>query len=177
MERATLARPYAEAVGKLAAENKAWDIWSQRLALISLIASDARVSALASDPAQTAERVADLILAVGGAELGAAGSNLVRLLVENKRLNLLPEISALYEALRAEEENELVAHITSAYALSEQQVAGLIGKLETRFGRKVTVTQSVDSELIGGVVIQVGDEVMDSSVRGGLASLAVTLKA
>ncbi len=177
MERATLARPYAEAVGKLAAEGKAWDRWSERLALLALVADDAQMRDLAGNPAVSAARVAEVILAVCGDKLGAEGGNLAKLLVENKRLTLLPEIVALFEVLKAAQEGELTAHITSAYALSNEQLAGLVAKLEVKLGRKITATQSLDVDLIGGVVIQVGDEVMDSSVRGGLASLAVTLKA
>lgn len=177
MERATLARPYAEAVGKLAADGKAWDLWSERLALLAMVAGDAQMRELANNPARAADRVAELMLAVCGDKLGVEGGNLVKLLVENKRLNLLPEIVALFETLKAEQEGELSAHVSSAYELSEAQLAGLVARLEAKFGRKVTATQSVDTDLIGGVVIQVGDEVMDSSVRGGLQSLAVTLKA
>ncbi len=69
------------------------------------------------------------------------------------------------------------AHVTTAFELSAAQLAGLVARLEANFGRKITATQSVDADLIGGVVIQVGDEVMDASVRGGLENLAVTLKA
>lgn len=177
MERATLARPYAEAVGKLAAEGKSWDQWSERLALLVMVADDMQVREMAANPVVPAERVADVILAVCGGKLGAEGDNLVKLLVENKRLSMLPEVVALFEALRAAQQGELSAHITSAFALSDEQMAALVEKLEARFKRKVTATQSVDAELIGGVMIQVGDEVMDSSVRGGLESLAVTLKA
>jgi len=177
MERATLARPYAEALGKLAAETGAWDAWSQRLALISLIAGDAQIQDLSANPSIPAARVAEVVLAVCGGKLGAEGDNLARLLVENKRLNLLPEIVALFEALKAEQEGELAAHITSAFPLDAGQMSGLVARLEGKFGRKVNATQSLDEALIGGVVIQVGDEVMDASVRGGLEALAVTLKA
>lgn len=177
MERATLARPYAEAVGKLAAEGKDWDHWSERLALLTLVVADDQVRDLAANPAVSAGRVADVILAVCGEKLGAEGANLVNLLAENKRLSLLPEIAAMFEVLKAAQEGEMKAHISSAYELSKEQLAALVAKLEAKFGRKVIATHSVDADLIGGVVIQVGDEVMDSSVRGGLEALAVTLKA
>lgn len=177
MERATLARPYAEAIAKLAAEENSWGQWSEQLALLAMVASDEQLRDLAANPAASGSRVAEVILAVCGDKLGAEGGNLARLLTENKRLALLPEIVSLFEALKSEREGELAAHVTSAFALSDAQLAGLVAKLEEKFGRKVTATQSVDSELIGGVVIQVGDEVMDASVRGGLEALAVTLKA
>jgi len=177
MERATLARPYAEALGKLAMEGKAWELWSELLALLILVAGDAQLRDLATNPAVSNERVADVIVAVCGGKLGAEGGNLVKLLVENKRLSLLPEIVAQFEALKAAQEGELTAHITSAYELTKAQLTGLVTKLEAKFGRNIVATQSTDANLIGGVVIQVGDEVMDSSVRGGLEALAATLKA
>jgi len=177
MERATLARPYADAVAKLAAEGNAWTVWSERLGLLNLVVADEQVRALATNPSVTAERLVQVILSVCGDKLGAEGANLVGLLAENKRLNLLAEIVALFEAMKAEREGVLEAHVTTAFALTPGQMAGLVARLENKFGRKIEATQSLDTELIGGVVIQVGDEVMDASVRGGLENLAVTLKA
>lgn len=177
MERATLARPYADAVAKLAAAGDNWGPWSQRLALLAQVSGDAQVQALAGNPVVPAGRVAELILAVCGEQLGVEGQNLTQLLAENKRLALLPEIVRLFELAKAAQEGVLEAHITTAYALSDAQMAGLVAKLESKFGRKIHTAQSVDADLIGGVLIQVGDEIMDASVRGGLESLAVTLKA
>lgn len=177
MERATLARPYADAVAKLAAAGNNWGPWSQRLALLAQVCGDAQVQALAGNPVVPAARVAELILAVCGAQLGAEGQNLARLLAENKRLALLPEIVRLFEVAKAAQEGVLEAHITTAYELNAGQMAGLVARLESKFGRKIHTTQSVDADLIGGVLIQVGDEIMDASVRGGLENLAVTLKA
>lgn len=177
MERSTLARPYADAVAKLAGESNAWAAWSERLGLLNLVAADEQIQSLASNPAIPAARLSEVILAVCDGKLGAEGANLVGLLSENKRLNLLPEIVQLFEAMKATQEGVLEAHVTTAFELSATQMAGLLAKLEAKFGRKINATQSVDMELIGGVVIQVGDEVMDASVRGGLENLAVTLKA
>ena len=177
MERSTLARPYADAVAKLAGESNAWPAWSERLGLVAMVAANDQIRSLASNPAIPAARLIEVILAVCEGKLGAEGANLVGLLSENKRLNLLPEIVQLFEAMKATQEGVLEAHVTTAFELSAAQMAGLLAKLETKFGRKISATQSVDKELIGGVVIQVGDEVMDASVRGGLENLAVTLKA
>jgi F-type H+-transporting ATPase subunit delta len=99
------------------------------------------------------------------------------LLTENKRLATLPEIARLFEELKAVQEGVLEAHVTSAFTLTGEQLAGLVARLEQKFGRKVTATQSVDASLIGGVIIAVGDEVMDASVRGKLADMAATLQA
>jgi F-type H+-transporting ATPase subunit delta len=177
MERSTLARPYADAVAKLAGDSNAWSAWSERIGLLAMVAADEQIQSLAANPAMPSERLTEVILAVCDGKLGAEGANLVGLLAENKRLNLLPEIVQLFEAMKAAHEGVLEAHVTTAFELSPAQMAGLLAKLEAKFGRKINATQSVDGELIGGVVIQVGDEVMDASVRGGLANLAVTLKA
>lgn len=177
MERATLARPYAEALAELAAQGQSWSVWSERLALLSTVLADAQMRELIVNPALEDARVADLVISVCGDALGAEGANFVRLLAENKRLPLVADVVAQFEALKAAQEGELSAHVTSAFDLSNEQMAALKERLEARFGRKINATQSTDPELIGGVVIQVGDEVMDASVRGGLEQLAVTLSA
>jgi F-type H+-transporting ATPase subunit delta len=177
MERATLARPYADAVAKLAVEGNAWTAWSERLGLLNLVTADEQIKALTTNPSVTAERLVQVILSVCGDKLGAEGANLVGLLAENKRLNLLAEIVTLFETMKAEREGVLEAHVTTAYELAPGQMASLVARLEGKFGRKIEATQSLDADLIGGVIIQVGDEVMDASVRGGLENLAVTLKA
>jgi F-type H+-transporting ATPase subunit delta len=118
-----------------------------------------------------------VILAVCGDRLDQEGANLVHLLAENKRLTLLPQIVGLFEEMKAAQEGVLEARVTTAFELTERQLKGLVDRLEQKFDRKVVATQSVDPGLIGGVVIAVGDEVMDASVRGKLAEMAVSLKA
>lgn len=174
-EITTIARPYAEAVSRLAREGNNWQAWSDTLTLTSQVAIDPQVAELAGNPAVPSDTVADVIVAVCGDRLNAEGVNFVRLLAENKRFGSLPEIMRMFEELKAEQEGVLEARITTAFPLTEEQMAGLMAKLETKFGRKIGASQEVDAELIGGVVIQVGDEVMDASVRGRLASMAATL--
>jgi len=177
MERATLARPYAEAIARLAAEAGQWPVWSERLALLAAVAGDPQIVELAANPGVPGVRVAEVIVAVCGDHFGAQGANLVSILAENKRLDLVAEIALQFETMKAVQEGVLEAHVTSAFPLDKQQMDSLIARLEAKLGRKVSASQSTDPALIGGVVIQVGDEVMDASVRGGLESLAVTLKA
>ena len=176
-ELTTLARPYAEAVARLAKAGKSWSAWSDMLALLAAVAADGQIRALAEHPDVTGEQLTGVLLAVCGDKLTAEGINLVRLLVENYRLAALPEIARLFEEMKAVEEGVLEARIVSAYELSPGQLASLVARLEARFGHKVTATQEVDPALIGGVVIHVGDEVLDASVRGKLAELAANLTA
>lgn len=176
-ELTTIARPYAEAVARMAADGNAWGRWSDMLATLVAVTTDPQMAALAANPGVAAEQVADVILAVCGTRLDAQGANLARLLAENKRLALTSELARLFEEEKARHDGVLEAHVTSAFELSADQLAGLVARLEQKFARKVTATQSVDASLIGGVIIAVGDEVMDASVRGKLAEMAATLQA
>lgn len=176
-ELTTLARPYAEAVARLAKAGNAWSAWSDMLGLLATVAADPQIRALAEHPDVTREQLTGVLLAVCGDKLTAEGINLVHVLVENDRLAALLEIARLFEEMKAAEEGVLEAHIVTAFELSPGQLAALVARLEARFGRKVTATQEVDPALIGGVVIHVGDEVLDASVRGKLSELAATLTA
>lgn len=176
-ELTTLARPYAEAVADLAKADKSWSAWSDMLSLLATVAADEHVRALAAHPNVTEAQLTGVFLAVCGDKLTAEGINFLRLLVENNRLALLPEIARLFEEIKVTEEGVIKAHIVSAFELSPEQIATLVARLKTRFGREVIATQEVDPDLIGGVVIHVGDEVLDASVRGKLNALAATLKA
>lgn len=170
-ETTTIARPYAEAAAQLAEEGGNWRAWSDMLALAAGVAADPKFAAAAANPEVSAERLARIVIAVCGDKLTAAGANLVRLLAANKRLPSLPEIARLFEERKAAQEGALDARITTAYPLSADQLARLVAKLEARFGLRVEAVQEVDPALIGGLVIQVGDEVMDVSVRGRLAAM------
>jgi len=175
-ELSTLARPYAEAAFRLARAENDLAGWSQRIATLAAIVSDARVVALIDDPAVSAERVAALIADVAGTDLGERGGNLVKVLAENERLTVLPEIRAQYEVLKASAEGTLDAKITSAHPLTQAQIDDFVAGLKASFNRAVHVEVAVDPELIGGAVIAIGDQVMDGSVRGRLRKMASTLQ-
>lgn len=176
-EITTIARPYAEALARLAGDSDAWARWSDMLALGASVVADAQVEGLIHNPGVDAGRVADVVVAVCGDRLNAQGANFVRLLAENRRLSVLPEIVKQFEVMKAAREGVLEARVATAFELSAAQLDGLKAKLESKFGRKINIAQAVDTALIGGVVIQVGDEVLDASVRGKLGDLAATLKA
>jgi F-type H+-transporting ATPase subunit delta len=175
-ELSTLARPYAEAVFRMAKEENDLAGWSSRVATLAAIVSDARVAALIADPAISADRVAGLITEVAGADLGERGGNFVKLLAENGRLTVLPEIAAQFETLKANAEGTLEATITSAQELTQAQIDDLVAGLKAKFNRAVNVQVTVDPELIGGAVIAVGDQVIDGSVKGRLQRMAFSLQ-
>ena len=175
-EVVTIARPYAEAIARLAKEHNSWGSWSAVLGMAASVATEPQVAELIGNPGVPAERVADVVIAVCGSKLDEQGANFVKLLAENKRLVVLPEIARLFEEIRSEAEGMLEARVATPFPLSEAQMTSLVAKLEAKYGRKVTASQEEDASLIGGVVITVGDEVLDASVRTKLAEMAVTLK-
>ncbi|MFP5419435.1 MAG: F0F1 ATP synthase subunit delta [Gammaproteobacteria bacterium] len=175
-ELSTLARPYAEAVFRMATGENALAGWSSRVATLAAIVSDAQMAALIADPAVSSARIATLIIDVAGADLGERGANFVKVLAENDRLTLLPEISAQFETLKAEAEGVVEATITSAQALTQAQVDELVAGLKARFNRSVTVQVAVDPELIGGAIIAIGDQVIDGSVKGRLQRMSFALQ-
>ncbi len=174
-ELSTLARPYAEAVFRLAREESDLATWSQRLQALAAIAADPQMARLIADPVVDAARVAALLIEVAGDGLGARGANFVHVLAENDRLALLPAIASRFDALRAEAEGTLEAVITGAQPLTPQQAAELVGALEAKFQRTVSAKEVVDPDLIGGVVIAIGDQVIDGSVKGRLQRMAFAL--
>ena len=174
-EITTVARPYAEAAITLARESGDWSAWSAMLELLAQVTTEPRLAAVMANPTVPAERVAKIILAVCGARLSAEGANFVRLLADNKRLASLPEIARLFFERRAAQEGRLEARITTAYPLSDSQHARLMAKLEAKFGARIDAVQEVDADLIGGLIVRVGDEVMDASMRGKLAGIAAPL--
>lgn len=173
-ESLTIARPYAEAAFKVAMEAQALPAWTDLLGRLSSVLGAPEAAAFISNPGNTTEQVAGIIADVTG-QMSPEQRNFVGLLAQNERLSVVPEIATLFAELRNEHEKVLDARISSAYPLSDAQVADIRSTLETKYGRRVDVSVSIDPELIGGVSIRIGDEVMDASVRGKLAQLASTL--
>ncbi|MGE0875948.1 MAG: F0F1 ATP synthase subunit delta [Burkholderiales bacterium] len=176
-EPSTIARPYAEAVFRLAdAQGKLAD-WSAVLANLDAVAADPRVRVAMDDPAHSAAAVAGMFISILSGRLVGDAENLVRVLAENGRLQVLAHIRAQYEALKNEREGVVEADISSAFDMDDAQVADLVSLLEKKTGRKVRARVSVDKTLIGGVKIAIGDKVIDGSARAQLAALENALKA
>lgn len=174
-ESLTIARPYAEAVFNLAREMNVLPAWSDALSRLAAVAGTKLAQELMTNPGLAPEKIAGVIGDVAG-QLSTEQSNFVRVLAQNERLAVLPEIAQHFETLRNSFEEVLDAQVTSAYPLSQQQLDDVVQTLQARYGKKVKASVQIDPELIGGVSIRVGDEVTDASVRGKLAQLAGALK-
>ncbi len=176
-EISTIARPYAVAAFNLGKEQNALAKWSEMLGLAAAVASDAQMQAFIQDPKVVSSELQNTFLKVCGDQLNVHGQNLIKVLVEYNRMDILPAITSAFEELKAQDEGVLDAQIIAAAKPSAAEVKDLVKRLEIKFGKKIEAKVSVDSELIGGIKIIVGDTVIDASVKGQLQSLAYTLSA
>ena len=168
----TLARPYARAAFAIAREAGSFASWSDALAFSARVAAEPGVAALLSNPQLSR---ADAVSLLQPEAADAVYSRFMDTLGEARRLTVLPEISALFEALRADEEKVVKARVTSASELSADEIQQLAASLRKRFGREVEITTAVDASLIGGAVIDAGDVVIDGSLKGKLSRLHTAL--
>ena len=175
-EKSTIARPYAQAAFALAKESDALATWSETLALMAAVVVDADIRGLLANPRVATTQLADLLIGIAGDQIDDARGNLLRLLAENRRLSVLPEIAAQFEALKSDEERSVRAHVASAYALTADQQAKLAAALTKFLGRDVQLDCEVDKSLLGGAVIHAGDQVIDGSALGKLGRLAAQME-
>jgi F-type H+-transporting ATPase subunit delta len=174
-EPTTIARPYAEAVFKLAEQSQTLDQWSQDLAKMAAFAGHPEVIGVLGDPNLTDKQRVQLLFDVTGGEVSNEVRNFVQVLAENGRLVLLPEIQKRFEEYKNDVRGVVDAYIDSAYPLEDTQLQTLIGDLERRFRRRINPHVNVDGSLIGGVKVVVGDTVIDGSIRGKLAGMSAAL--
>lgn len=180
-ETVTLARPYAEAAFQLAkADVAALSAWSQSLGRMAAVASNAEMQECIANPqlapAQLDKLFADSVSSLSGNSLSAEQQNFIRVLIDNDRLGVLPEIAQLFNELKNGHEGVKDAEVESAFPLDDAALAALVVDVERKFQCRINATVRVVPELIGGVRIAVGDEVIDASVRSKLAAMATALK-
>lgn len=179
-ENATVARPYAEALFRVAQAGKeSFNLaaWSELVSELAQIASHPEVQAFARNPKASASDIVAAFKALVKTPVNQEVDNFLSMLVENGRISLLPEIGAQFLALKNASEGAADADITSAFELDAAQVSTLIATLEKKFSRKLNPVVTVDPALIGGVRVVVGDEVLDTSVRAKLQQMRVALVA
>lgn len=174
-EKSTVARPYALAAFGLAKEKDELAKWSEMLQFAAMVASDETMQKYIGNPHISHDELCKMFLGVCDGQLTEMGANFIKVLVDNRRLDVLPEIALLYEQHRAEAERTVEAEVISAFPLSEAQQAMLADKLKQRLGRSVNLVAKVDNNLLGGAIVRAGDLVIDGSVNGQIDKLAQTL--
>jgi F-type H+-transporting ATPase subunit delta len=179
-ELATIARPYAEALfkadgvadqGALAAELQA----------LADVAANGQLRQFADNPKVDAGQVFDLLTSVarqpGAAPLSAPATNLLRAVIDNGRLAALPEVATQFHALVNARSGTSDAVVHSAFPIEPKQLEEVVAALQKRFGRKLNATVVIDPELIGGIRVVVGDEVLDTSIKARLEQMKAALAA
>lgn len=175
MELATIARPYAEALFRVA-RNEDLPKWTALVAHLAEIGANPEIQELAANPNLNKKQFVDLLLSLVKSEGNQELQNFLEVLLENGRVQILPEIGTQFHLLKNTSEGAADAEIISAFPLSDDQLQELLKNLEKRFFRKLKATKvSIDNSLIGGVIVTVGDEVLDLSVRTKLQKMQETL--
>lgn len=174
-ELATIARPYAEALFKAAqADAPAAAAWLDELAAI---AGNEQLRQYADSPKVSAQQVFDIVAGVAKQPLNDMARNFLRAVIDNGRLVALPEIATQFHALKNAQAGRFDAIVYSAFDIDATALAELAAVLEKRFGRQLNVQVQLEPELIGGIRVVVGDEVLDTSVKARLQQMKVALTA
>ena len=174
-DRATIARPYARAAFAHAQASKDLASWSKLLGSAAVAAADPRVSRLIGNPHVTGEELVDLLGGFSGKAAGDGGHNFLKALAENRRLALLPQIAAQFEALRAEIEGVVDVEVIAAREIAAPQQKKLETALAKRLGREVRMHTRIDETLLGGAIVRAGDLVIDGSLKGRIERLGSAL--
>ena len=174
-DNASIARPYAKAVFDLASEAGNQDDWSSALQELAQIANNESFLQVIGSPQVKTDEIVGLIKDLAGKSLPTGGENLVKLLAQNDRLEVLPEIQEQYAILLLQSRKSIEAEVITAKPLNAKQQKKLVDALKERLGVSVSITETVDEALIGGAIIKAGDLVIDGSARGRVEKLAIAL--
>ena len=176
-ELATIARPYAEALFKAGAGSSGLAAVAEQVSVLAAVATDAQLRQFAGNPKIDTAQVFDLMAAVAKTPLSTPVQNFLRAVLDNGRLDALPAIAAQFQALVNAQSGVSDATVYSAFAIEGAALAEVMATLEKRFGRKLNPYVVVQPELIGGIRVVVGDEVLDTSVKARLQQMKVALTA
>ncbi|MBS0055397.1 F0F1 ATP synthase subunit delta [Yersinia sp. Marseille-Q3913] len=174
-EFVTVARPYAKAAFDFAVEHQAVERWQNMLAFTAQVTRNEQIAELLSG-AVAPETMSKTFIAVCGDQLDEPAQNFIRVMAENGRLLVLPEVLEQFIQLRASLESTVDVEVSSASPLNDEQLAKIAAAMEKRLSRKVKLNCKIDKSVMAGVVIRAGDMVIDGSVRGRLERLADVLQ-
>jgi F-type H+-transporting ATPase subunit delta len=174
-EALTTARPYAQAAFEEAQKLSDLKGWSEVLLALAEAVTYPEIRNVISSPRVVKAQLGDLLSDVLGGKLKPQQMNFIKVLAENQRLLLLPEIASIFEVLKSEAEKSVNVEVDSAFELSAAQQDKIVSSLKKRMGREIKLTCKVNKELLGGVVIRAGDKVIDGSARTRLSEMATAL--
>ncbi|WP_448525494.1 ATP synthase F1 subunit delta [Parathermosynechococcus lividus] len=175
--RGELVEPYAEALLSLAQSHNLADQFQQDSGLIlELLAASAELQEFLANPLINPDAKKNVLRQLTVDKVHGYFLNFLMLLVDRRRINLLAAICHQYRALLRKLRNIVLAEVTSAVELTEQQRQAVVEKVKAMTGAAdVELAIAIDPELLGGVVIKVGSQIFDASLRGQLRRLSVSL--
>ena len=171
----TLARPYAKAAFELARGRQELGAWDDMLRLAGAIVAEDSVAVLLENPDVGRAQVLEIITGAAGDAFDDRFRGFLSVLSANNRLALLPQIGALFRALRQEAENRLSVRVVSAVPLDDDQSERMKKALSSRFNCEIELDNEIDAGVIGGAVVYAGDQVIDGSLKGRLQKLSNSL--
>ncbi len=174
-ELSTLARPYAEAVFKIAKQHNSASKWSGMLAFLTAVVNDPAMIPIIANPKISHAELTSLMLDICQEQLDEQGVNFVKLLIENNRLNLTPFIKEHYEVYKADDEGYIDVEVFTAYKLPKEELNGFESTLKKMLAKNVRMSSTIDKSIIGGFLAKAGDKVIDGSIKGQLQLLAKKL--
>jgi F-type H+-transporting ATPase subunit delta len=168
---------YAQAVFSLGKERGTLDVWQNDLTELATLMGDSRVSSYLSNPSITADTKLATLEASLPSTVQPELRNLAKLLVVRGRTNLIPQIREIFEEQVRAERGITVAQVTTAEPLTADEEALVREKLASMTGNTIEITSTIDPDLIGGIVVRIGDHVIDGSVRNKLERMRTRLVA
>ena len=172
----TLARPYAKAVFLMAKFSGLYSQWSEILCFLSTVVNNSRVQSFINNRTIAPTQKIAFFEDIGEGILQQRAKNLLKVLAVNGRLGIIPEVSTIFEELRSKEESKIKLEITTAYKIDKVQLDKLQNALSKHFAMSVFISCKIDENLVGGIIMQFGDRVIDASVKGRLLALYNNLK-
>tara|TARA_B100000575_G_scaffold188596_1_gene151928 strand:- start:860 stop:1393 length:534 start_codon:yes stop_codon:yes gene_type:complete len=170
-ELITTARPYAKALFKSAKENDLIDKYFEMLNNLSTIVSDKDVSKILSNDSHDAKYKSSLLTDILKDSTNEHFNRFINLLIDNNRIDVVHEITALYDILLQEEKSQKTAVVDTAFELDGDQITEIKNALEKRFDKKIEIKQNVVPNLLAGAVVKVDDLVIDGSFKEQLRKL------
>ena len=174
-ELMTIARPYAEAVFSLAKEQNTVSTWSEQLAGLAAITADKDMQALLASPSFSKADKVSVYASVMGDKLNDQAKNLLNTMAENGRLLAVSDVAESFEVLKAADEKRVLATVISAFDVTDEQKNKLNAALNAKFNAEVEITYEVDSTLLCGIKVKVGDWALDGSALSQLTKLGAAI--
>jgi F-type H+-transporting ATPase subunit delta len=169
--RSSTARRYAEAAFEIAMRDETLERWRAELDIAVGLAGDRRALAVLANPSISVERRAAALQEVVADRVSQPVLNLLQVMLRRGRIEDLSRVATEFRRLDDERQGIVHATVTSATELTQDEISELTARLERSIGGRIALEVEVDPSLLGGLVVRVGDRMMDGSVRGRLERL------